>query len=487
MSQVSARLRAGFGVGDIASISAIASMGAFLLFYYTQVLGLDGALTGLALGIAILWDAVSDPLVGAISDRWRSRLGRRHPFMWASAFPAALSFYLLFSPPEGLSATSLFLWLLVTSILTRTFLTLYTIPHLALAGELATEHAERTRLVNVSSAMSSIGTAVFMGIAYLLLFAKTPEFENGLLNRQAYVHLGLLGAAVIAFCITVSAASTQRAALRLKAVPLPEEKLGLAPLYRDLRQTMTNGNFRILMFGVLVAGLLGGVFGATYVHLMTYFWGILPADMAYVTVVGLLGSIIVFRFVHTHLARAEKKGVLIWASVTMAVAPAIGIGLRLLGWLPENGSMWVYGVVATYFMIYTASMSVKGTISRSMIADIVDENELESGVRQEGSFFSANFFVMKATAGLGPAVGGVILTLIDFPADATTTVPADALFKLGLIVGPVFGLLFLIPVAAYAFYGLDKQRVAEIREQLEERGAGEGLPERVSAPARAAQ
>lgn len=115
-----------------------AAFGAFVLFYYKQVLGLSGTLTGLAIAISVVWDAISDPMVGAWSDKLRSRWGRRHPFMVASVVPMALSFVCLFAPPQFALQTqhSLFLWLLGSVLLLRTALTFFMIPYLALGAEI---------------------------------------------------------------------------------------------------------------------------------------------------------------------------------------------------------------------------------------------------------------------------------------------------------------------------------------------------------------
>ena len=115
---------AAFGIGQAAEGIKNAGFNTFLLFYYQQVLGVSGSLTGLALGIALFFDAVTDPVAGALSDRFKSRWGRRHPFLLVAAPPLAVSFYLLFNPPGGLSEIQAFLWLVVFAVLVRGSLTL---------------------------------------------------------------------------------------------------------------------------------------------------------------------------------------------------------------------------------------------------------------------------------------------------------------------------------------------------------------------------
>jgi glycoside/pentoside/hexuronide:cation symporter, GPH family len=138
-----------------------AAFAAFVLFYYKQVLGLSGTLTGLAIALSVVWDAISDPMVGAWSDNLRTRWGRRHPLMVASVLPIALGFIALFEPPEAVlsSQRSLFLWLLGSVIVLRTALTFFMIPYLALGAEMTTDYHERTR---IASARTNLGW--FMGV-----------------------------------------------------------------------------------------------------------------------------------------------------------------------------------------------------------------------------------------------------------------------------------------------------------------------------------
>ena len=127
------------------------------MFYFNQVLGLSGTLAGTAIFIALVFDAVSDPVAGSLSDRFRSRWGRRHPFMYASAAPLAVTFYLLFNPPSGLGQAGLFCWLLCFAVLVRASMTLYHVPHLALGAELTDDYSERTTVVAYRSLFSMVG------------------------------------------------------------------------------------------------------------------------------------------------------------------------------------------------------------------------------------------------------------------------------------------------------------------------------------------
>ena len=146
-----------FGTGNIGQAAINFGIYGLLLFFYQQVVGLSGTMTGTALGISVAFDAVSDPIVGGYSDRLKGRFGRRHPMIAISILPIAISFIALFNPPEGLSALGNFIWLVVFAVLVRTTLTIYSIPHFALGAEMAHDYLQRSTLFTFSSIIGGIG------------------------------------------------------------------------------------------------------------------------------------------------------------------------------------------------------------------------------------------------------------------------------------------------------------------------------------------
>ena len=123
--RLSIPVMAAYGIGELGQAVVTIGLFSLLLFYYQQIVGLSGTLTGLALGIALFLDAVTDPVVGSLSDRIQGRYGRRHPVMLGAAVPIAIAFFLLFNPPDGLTAFGSFVWLTVFAVLVRTALTFF--------------------------------------------------------------------------------------------------------------------------------------------------------------------------------------------------------------------------------------------------------------------------------------------------------------------------------------------------------------------------
>jgi Na+/melibiose symporter-like transporter len=133
-----------YAIGNMPFAVKDVAFNSFVVFYYTQVQGLSGSLTGLAMFIALSWDAVTDPFVGSWCDTVRSRWGRRHPLLLVGGVPTAVLCFALFVPPAGLGESGTFLWLVVTSLLLRTCVTIYFIPYTAMGAELSRDYDERT-------------------------------------------------------------------------------------------------------------------------------------------------------------------------------------------------------------------------------------------------------------------------------------------------------------------------------------------------------
>ncbi|MEM7080955.1 MAG: MFS transporter, partial [Pseudomonadota bacterium] len=252
--QLAFGVKASFGIGQLAEGLKNAAFGTFLIFYYNQVLGLSGTLAGIAVGVAVIVDAFTDPLAGSVSDHWKSRQGRRHPFMYASMVPLGLAFYFLFHPMVS-SEWGLFIWLIVFANATRTAMSLYHVPHIALGAEMTEDFDERSQLVGYRMFFSYVGYLVAFIAGFGYFFASTEEFRNGQLNADAYQPFALLLSVLMVLTIFISAWGTRSVIPHLPKVPDEPRLPVLAVLKRvfvDLFAAMASKSFRWLFSGVLV-------------------------------------------------------------------------------------------------------------------------------------------------------------------------------------------------------------------------------------------
>ena len=463
-----------YGLGEGGEGVKNTALQIFLFFYYIQVVGLSGSLCGLALFLALLVDGFSDPLVGVISDRFRSRWGRRHLFLYAAPIPLAIAILLLFSPPAGWPQWALFAWLLVFAIAARLSMTFYYVPHMALGAELSEDYRERLAVGGYRMLFSHIGRLVCLVAAFSVFFVATPTYSNGQLNPDAYQPFAFFcGLAVIAF-VMVSAVGTQKRALAIyhRLDANRAHTANLMAVWVGFFNALKLKSFFGLFMGLLVMYIFGGTQTALALHINTYYWGLTPQQTQFVFYAQLAGFIVGIPLARPLAARLDKKMAYMCCVGGSCVVVSIPVFLRLLGLFPENGHPLVLPVWALANLGYGIIGASSGILSAAMLADIADEYDLKYGDRAEGLFFGAVAFSSKASIGLGGALAGVLLDVINFPrTPKLIVVPDDTLWRLGLVYGPVLLLILFLGLSFVRRYDLTRERHAAVLEAINQRRA----------------
>ncbi len=460
-------IKVSYGVGQAAEGIKNAAFNVFVFFYYTQVLGLPTVYTGIAIGIALAVDSITDPLIGSLSDNWQGSNGRRHPFLYVSILPLGLFFIGLFNPPE-LEEFMLFLWLTVFSVGTRAMMTLYYVPHVSLGAELSEDFNERTEVVAYRYFFSYVGGILTYIIGFVVYFPDTQ------FNVEAYAPFGLTLSLLMMASILITALGTKRRIPHLPASRINRESVSILRVLHktllEIRSALTNRSFRWLFAGVLIVFAMVGVDNALNLHMNTYFWELQGGGNLFFFAATPVGALIGTALASPLTRWFDKKPSVIIGTLCWALCQVIPVVLRLLGWFPENGTdELLYSLIVIKFI--QGLGVVQALIAfNSMVADVVDEHELITGLRQEGIFFSSVSFSNKMTSGIGTVAAGFALALIDWPTGAAVQTAADiapeTIAWLGLIYGPIVSGFALVSAYCYSKYGLNRQRHAEIVEEL---------------------
>ncbi len=471
-------VRWSFGVGQMAEGIKNSSFSAFLLFYYNQVLGLPAESAGLAIAISLIFDAVTDPIVGTISDRWRSPLGRRHPFMYASAVPLAVSFYFLFAPASFATNgdnTALFAWMLTFTILTRGAMTLYHVPHLALGAELSEDYDERTSLVAIRQILSVSGYLIVYSLGFGLFFAPTPEFQNGQLNGAAYPPFALILAFISCVTILISGWGTRSRIPYLQKPPEQVNKVHLIDVLIEAVSTLKNHSFRWLMLGYIIIITAYGLGTASQLYMFTFFWELSRFQILTVMLMGPVGSVFGYMLATRLFARLDKRNAMLVGGIGWMLLHALPVILYLIGITPEKGSWAVTSTLSTIYLILGAAFAQLVVGVSTSMADIADEYELEVGRRQEGVLFAAVSFAGKCMGAFGSLLAGLMLALISWPTGeaikTSADISAETILSLGIVSGPAAALLAIPGFFCLMRYNLNRAKVAEIQHQLRKRRA----------------
>ena len=462
-----------FGFGQVAEGVKTAAFGTFLLFYYNQVLGLSGDLAGLAIFFALIFDAVTDPIAGSISDRWQSPRGRRHPFMYSSALPLALSFIGLFAPLvsiEGNGETALFAWMLVFTIATRASITLYHVPHMAVGAELSEDYDERTILVAFRHFFGAVGYLVVFFFGYGYYFAASEAFPNGQLNADAYPPFAIVMGVIMVISIWQSAWGTRKRVPYMPKARETEARVTVKDVVTEAYQAMRNRSFRWMMFGFILIIAAWGMTGSLGLYVYTFFWQLTGMQILVVSILGPIGSMFGYLFTRVYFGWLDKRDAMIVAGLVWMVVHSIPVLGYMAGVAPEF-STWsavAFLGIAHIFVGISVGQVVVGI--GTCMADIADENELETGRRQEGVFFGASAFANKCAAGLGTLLGGIVLELISWPTGSAirsaADIPADTIFQLAFIAGPIIALMAIPGVLCLRGYALNRDKMSEIQDQL---------------------
>ena len=380
---------------------------------------------------ALVLDAFFDLGIGVASDRTRSRWGRRHPWMYAAALPIALGWIALWNPPEW-SQTWQLVWLFLSAVLVRTAVSAYEVPSQALTPELTADYDERTRITAYRYLFGWAGGLLMLGAAYTIFLTPTPEQPNGLLNADGYVWFGIAGAVLMFVAILVSALGTHHEIERLPKVPL--EKSTLRQALRELIESVNNRAFAILMLAGLCAYTCQGISYALSNYLYSYVWRFEGATFAILPISLFLGVIISFLIAPRVAKRIGKPLTARLFIVIGALLMCSPYALRLLGVFPAFDDPIILYVLFAIFTLQTGFLVSTFMLSASMMADVVEHSEEQTGRRSEGVFYSGAFFVQKCTSGVGIFIAGSILAFAAFPTGANPAeVPVEVIDRLTMI------------------------------------------------------
>ncbi|VXC84043.1 MFS transporter [Sphingomonas sp. AX6] len=430
-ARVSRRTTMAYGFGAAAYGVKDSGFGTFLLLYYNQVVGIPASTVGLVIMCALVLDAFFDLGIGVASDRTRSRWGRRHPWMYAAALPIALGWIALWNPP-AMSQTWTLVWLFLSAVLVRTAVSAYEVPSQALTPELTADYDERTRITAYRYLFGWAGGLLMLGAAYTLFLTPTPEQPNGLLNADGYVWFGIAGAALMFVAILTSAIGTHHEIERLPKVPL--EKSTLAQALRELTESVNNRAFAILMLAGLCAYTCQGISYALSNYLYSYVWRFEGATFAILPISLFLGVIISFLIAPRVAKRIGKPLTARLFIVIGAILMCSPYALRLLGLFPAYDDPMILYVLFAIFTLQTGFLVSTFMLSASMMADVVEHSEEQTGRRSEGVFYSGAFFVQKCTSGVGIFIAGSILAFASFPTGANPAeVPVEVIDRLTTI------------------------------------------------------
>jgi Na+/melibiose symporter-like transporter len=428
----------------------------FVLFYYSQVIGLRGDLLGIVLALILTADALIDPYAGTVSDRLRGAwLGRRHTPMVLSIVPFAVGFIAVFSPPQGLSQLQIAAWLTVAGLIARLGISFYTIPALAMGAELSRDPQERALIAMLRNIGNNLAVLFVPIVGFQLFFVSTPEYPKGQLNPQPYSGYGVAITLVAVTAMLLAVLGTRH---RVKEIESFEAQRAAAraataspgflrEVVAAVRLTPNVWRMLVLVFLVLLSI---ATINQLSLHLSTYLWQLDAAQNQVVLTAMNIGTVIGLVCAVGFVRRFEKRAVMLTGLLGFLALGFVSIAAPLAGLAPDPGSAGIGWFVATCRLVGGLAYGCYLVPLGAVILDIADEHEANTGRPQQGLVSAAHFFGLQAASAVVGLSAGFFLYLIEFPTGVKAEqmpwekIRALAVFVLAVIVVVGVGLALVI-------------------------------------------
>ncbi len=434
----------------------------FLMIYYNQVLGLSAFYTGLAILIALASDAISDPYVGHLSDNWRSKMGRRHPFMYAAIIPVAISYYFLWNLPAEMTDLMLFAYLTVMAVTVRLFVTFFEIPNSAMIAELTHAYDARTTLTSLRVTTAWLGGVLIAVVAYVVFLVPNEKYSVGVLNLEGYQSFAVVAAIVMVFSMLISALSTHKLIPQLPQ-PVNREKSKGPSFTQTLKIIFKNKSFRSLFVAALFSMMAFGVILTLQVYFGTFYFGLNNEQISLFPVVMVFAALLSLALTPILSRGYEKRTVFRFLALISIVVTNIPVVFRLMDMLPSNGDPILMPVLLFHALISTAVLVSLQSVFTSMAADLVEDTQRETGHRVEGMYFATISFSRKIVSGLGIFASGLF---ISFASASGEVLDAESMETIAVLYVPFICFLYWMTYLFAGKYQLSRQDHAENLEAL---------------------
>jgi glycoside/pentoside/hexuronide:cation symporter, GPH family len=442
-----------YGFGDLALAVRQTAFQFALLPFFTDVVMLAPWLAGLGKMLGLVWDGVNDPVTGYVSDRTRTRYGRRRPFLVAAAIPMGLTFALLWMPPSHMSGLAAFAYMVLAYLVLDTCFTLYATPYMALGAELSDDYHERTQLSAARSFFHVIG--LFLGgtvpFAMLRLF---PEDK-----AHGYAAMGVTIGAFMTIVALVTGLGVRERIPRLVDTPT-DGASSFRAFVGGLATTMRNRAFRIMVvtFGVIQ---IGGGIHQTLVPYAFQYW-LRRQDLIGTVIAVYMASFLLSIPLWTHLSKRLGKDralklCMSWAAFALTSLPFV---------LSPDMSNARLGVILVLAGLGNGGWAV---LPVSITADIIDTDELETHRRREGEYFGLWTLALKLATGLASGIVGVGLQLVEYVPNVEQT--PSAILGIRILYGPVPAAFLLAGLVLFYRFPLTRERHALVQAALAARRA----------------
>ncbi|HEY9160804.1 MAG TPA: MFS transporter [Desulfomonilia bacterium] len=448
--KLSVGVKAGYGVCDFGGNLFFTATAFVLLNYITDTMGLAAGLAGTALFIGRVWDAFYDPILGYFSDRTKTRMGRRRPYMLAGAIPLFIAMVVMFTNPsffkQGMSQTALFIFTTVVYVLLCTAYSTVNIPYSSLSPELTDDYHERTSLNAYRFGFAAIGTLVGAGAAWPIVGLVKDKNTGFVLLGIIYGGIMLVTALITVF--TVKEPESTK----------PAKAMGFFETYK---QVFKNGPYLLILatyiLHIVAITIVSGVAVYYFDYILAARQVIDPKAQTTLAMLILIGT--AFIFIPISVLASKKIGKKLVYGAGFVVIAAVLMVLFTFGHrMPVSFTLIMMCVMGTGFGFTYA-------LPYAIVADAIEYDYMRTGERREGSFFGIWTWGLKLGQALAALSMGWILQVMGYVKEALPQTPSAEL-GIRMLLGPIPAAVFILAALVLYFYPITEKRYEEIKEQI---------------------
>ena len=450
-----------YGAGDLGpAITANVSV-FFLLVFFTNVAGIPPALAGSILMVGKIWDAVNDPVVGVLTDKTESkRWGRRLPWLLYGAVPFGIFFFLQWIVPST-NVWVLFWYYVIIGVVSQVFYTVVNLPYTAMTPELTQDYDERTSLNSFRFAFSLSGGILSLVLAQLV-------FSQIASRQQQYLVLAAACAVISVLALFWCVWGTRERVLAFEAKRIQSEESESIPILEQIKIVFSNKPF-LFVIGIYLFSWLGIQITASVIpYFVIYCMKLKESDVPPVTI-AIQGTALLMLFVWGALSKRVGKKAVYFMGMFLWIIAAVGLFFLQPG---QVGLMYLLGIMAGF------GVSVAYLVPWSMMPDVIELDELQTGQRREGVFYGFMVLMQKFGLAFGLFLVGIALQTSGFqeniPGQTELPIQPDtALFAIRIAIGLVPAACLICGLFLTYFYPITREMHAEMLLKLEERRKNE--------------
>ena len=417
-----------YGVGNLGYSTVSSTLSNFIMFFGTSVLGVSGTLIGIAVSISVLWDALSDPIIGYYSDNLNSSIGKRHPFMLVGILGMCAINLIVWLVPQNAPESLKFIWILISLLAVQTFCTCFGTPHLALGLEMSKDPHEQTSIQCIRTVFQLIG--MMLPTIFMFIFMPNANGQGQLLT-EGYVNTAYASSVICLVFGLITFFGTLKRQVCCPVAKKEKKKENLLSVFNDFFKILKKRQYRIIIFGYAISLIASSILTAAGMHMFTYCFHFNSYQISFCMGALIVSAVFAQFFWERISKRIGKKKTLIKGLSFGVIGIFVVWAIFVLRGLFSTDLLF-YILLPLIFLIGFGT-GVLYSFPMSMFGDVLAEDEEAQAKEKVGVYSGIMTLAFKISNAFSLVVIGVVLDLIKFSSSSPVQ-PLSVQNGLGLLV-----------------------------------------------------